>query len=339
MRHTLLKTIMVIAALIPAASVFAQDIIVTTAAQKIEAKITEVTKSEIRYKEKDYLDGPTFVISTEEISSIIYASGKVVLYNQAEKTEPQPENSEKSKTAQSQDVVEKTFSLSPSPEEERAAEPAESVADENTADILLLSGQIITARIVELKSNHVVYMTGEEESTLPASQIERVTFQNGQVKAYNTQKPLIARKPQPAATATPAPRTSGRIYRDNNEYMYDNRYISAKEVARILETEDKAAYKQWKKGDGLVIGGAICAGIGGGLVIGGLASLSSGNPVPCIALECVALAPLGIGLGLCLGAQAQYKKAIDIYNSKYDQAAVQLKWRVMPDGVGLAIAF
>ena len=59
----------------------AQDIIVTIDARKIEAKILEVSKSEIRYKEFDNLDGPTFVMETKEISSIIYSNGKVVLYN------------------------------------------------------------------------------------------------------------------------------------------------------------------------------------------------------------------------------------------------------------------
>lgn len=312
MRHTLLRSIIGIATLLLAASASAQDIIVTTAAQKIEAKITEVTKSEVRYKEKNYLDGPTFVISTDEISSIIYANGKVVLYNQAAvPSEPQPEE-----------------------------EPAKVVTDESLADILLLSGQSITARVTELKSDHVTYVDGEKEHTLQASQINRVTFHNGQVKAYNTQEPLIARKTKSSAAATPsAPRTSGRIYRDNKEYMHNDRYISAKEVARILEQEDKAAYKRWKAGDGMMIGGAVCVGIGGGLVIGGLVSLASGDVTPCVALNCVALAPLGIGLGLCLGANAQYNKAIDIYNSKYDHAAVQLKWQVAPNGVGLAIAF
>lgn len=58
------------------------DIILTTDANKIEAKITEVSKSEIRYKEKDNLDGPTFVLETADIHSILYANGKVVLYNQ-----------------------------------------------------------------------------------------------------------------------------------------------------------------------------------------------------------------------------------------------------------------
>lgn len=60
----------------------AYDVILTTDANKIEAKITEVSKSEIKYKEKDNIDGPTFVLETTDIHSILYANGKVVLYNQ-----------------------------------------------------------------------------------------------------------------------------------------------------------------------------------------------------------------------------------------------------------------
>ena len=61
---------------------FAQDIIVTKDAKKIDAKILEVSTSEIRYKELDNLDGPVFILRADEIVTIIYANGKVVLYNQ-----------------------------------------------------------------------------------------------------------------------------------------------------------------------------------------------------------------------------------------------------------------
>ena len=64
-----------------ATALWAQDIIVTTDAKKIDAKILEVTTSEIRYKELDNIDGPTFILGTDEIVTIIYANGKVVLYN------------------------------------------------------------------------------------------------------------------------------------------------------------------------------------------------------------------------------------------------------------------
>ena len=89
----------------------------------------------------------------------------------------------------------------------------------------------------------------------------------------------------------------------------------------------------------MLIGGAICTGIGGGLVIGGLITLISGNPTICLAMDCAGLVPLGVGLGLTLGASSKYNKAIDIYNSKYDQAALQLRWSVTSTGVGLALAF
>lgn len=325
MRHYLQQAVFGIAALLLSLSAYAQDIIVTTDAKKIDAKITEVSKSEIRYKEKDYLDGPTFVISTDEISSIIYANGKVVLYSQpsspAPKSAPEPE-------------------VKPEPK----PEVKQPVIDESIAEIALLSGQTIEARIVEMKSDHVTYVVGDEESTLPASQIKTVTFKNGQVKVYNQAAASVVATPKTSETRTKqstpsvAP-TSGRIYRDGNEYMHNNRYISSKEVERLLEREDKAAYKQWKKANGLLIGGNVCAGIGGGMVIGGLISLTSGDAIPCLAMECCALVPLGIGLGLCLGASSNYNKAIDIYNSKYDHAAVQLQWRVAPNEVGLAIAF
>ena len=59
---------------------FAQDIIITSDAQKIEAKIMEVSKAEIKYKEWDNLEGPLFVMATSEISSVIYSNEKVGHY-------------------------------------------------------------------------------------------------------------------------------------------------------------------------------------------------------------------------------------------------------------------
>ena len=217
---------------------FAQDIIVTKDAKKMEVTILEVSKSEIKYKEKDNPNGPTFILETNEINSIIYSNGKVVIYNQNA--------------------------------EDNAKEPNKAVVNKKEA---------------------------------------------------NKQE------------------TKGRIYRENGEFYYNGSYISSKEVERILQRENTAAYNQWKKANGMLIGGSICTGIGGGLVIGGLFSLITRQYGICIGLECASLVPLGIGLGLSLGSTANFNKAIDIYNSKYDHAAVQLKWHVAPTELGLAIAF
>lgn len=78
-----MKKIFLIACAVMASMVLvAQDIIVTNDAKRIDAKILEVSKSEIRYKEADNLEGPTFVLETQEISTIIYSNGKVALFNQ-----------------------------------------------------------------------------------------------------------------------------------------------------------------------------------------------------------------------------------------------------------------
>lgn len=296
---------------------FAQDIIVTTDAKKIEAKILEVSKTEIKYKEQDNLDGPTFILSTEEISSIIYSNGKVVLYG-AKEAESNPQKGTPA-TAQ---------------------KPSNENAGENIATIKLRSGSIITGELVEMKNEYVAYLENGTRKTIPASQIESVSLPNGQVKQYEVVTP-ISERPS-TSQATPKEQNenkNGRIYRDNGNYMHNDTYISSKEVARILERENAAAYKQWQKADGLIIGGAICIGIGGGLAIGGIFPAIRGQYTPALGLELSALVPLGIGLGLTLGASSQYNKAIDIYNSKYDHAAVQLRWGVSANGVGLAFAF
>lgn len=302
------------------ASVCAQDIIVTTDAQKIEAKILEVSKTEIKYKEKDNLDGPTFILSTEEISSIIYKNGKVVVYNQKESTEKPQAVSQQKPTA--------------SPEE-------------SMGDIALVSGVIVRAQITELAPDQIGYILNGKACTIPASQVEKVTLvSNGQVKIYNDPQAGIMSAPKQESVAPTKKEEkiaksepSDRIYRDGREYMYHDSYISSKEVARILQQKNSAAYNEWKKADGMVTGGAICIGVGGGLVLGGLFPMINGNYKATIGMECAAIVPLVVGLGVTLGASAHYSKAIDIYNSKFDHAAIQFKWHIAPNEVGVALAF
>ena len=81
-------------------SLWAQDIIVTNDAKKIDAKILEVSSSEVRYKELDNPKGPIFILRADEINSIIYANGKVVLYNKDNKDQDEAEVVRKRKEAE-----------------------------------------------------------------------------------------------------------------------------------------------------------------------------------------------------------------------------------------------
>ncbi len=313
MKHNFYKVIGCLVFILMTAPIFAQDIIVTTDAKKIEAQILEVSKSEIKYKEYDNLDGPTFIISTDEISSIIYKNGKVVLYNQPNDIKSTIESTE-----------------------------SKSQVQENIATILLLSGNTKKGKLVEMNSQYVSFLENGVKITIPASEINSVTLGNGQTRTYTNVSTMQEKNIQSKSTVNSKnseENKNGRIFRDNGQYFYNDTYISSKEVERILQRENAAAYNQWKKAEGMLIGGSICTGIAGGLAIGGLFPLISKNYIATIGMECAAIVPLSIGLGLTLGASTHYNKAIDIYNSKYDHTAIQLKWQITPNGVGLALAF
>lgn len=392
MKHIFTKSIAIVAMLFVAAFVWAQDVIVTTDGQRIDAKIMEVSKQQVKYKELDNLDGPTFVLEVEEIGTITYANGKVVTYNKISATVQTPATTSAStdneKPAQPTQVVDEstaeillltgekivvqinsmtqnivtytlngqyntmatsrieTITFLQNGQVRRYNEhPQVSISTANTSastqaveeynvEILLMSGAVVRGQLMEKTDNQVSYMLGGKYCTIPATQIDKVTnLQTGEVIAYHG-----ARLNAQSSTST-ITTSGGRIYRDNGHYLCNNTYISSKEVERILERENGLAYAQWQKADRMLIGGAVCVGIGGGLVIGGLFTLITGDNGACIGMECAALVPLGIGLGLSLGSSSHYNKAIDIYNSKYDHAAVQFKWNVAPNQVGVAFAF
>lgn len=71
------KLLFLVVAVIAALTATAQDLIVTRDGQRIEAKITEVSSTEIRYKEWNNQDGPTFVLRSDELNTIIYQNGTV----------------------------------------------------------------------------------------------------------------------------------------------------------------------------------------------------------------------------------------------------------------------
>lgn len=62
---------------------FAQDIIITRDAKRIESKIQEVSLTEVRYQTWNNLDGPVFVLPTSEISVITFQNGTVKVFDSA----------------------------------------------------------------------------------------------------------------------------------------------------------------------------------------------------------------------------------------------------------------
>jgi len=59
----------------------AQDMIILKDGNMIEAKVMEISSSEIRYKRFDHLDGPTIVIPSANVLSIKYENGTYEIIN------------------------------------------------------------------------------------------------------------------------------------------------------------------------------------------------------------------------------------------------------------------
>ena len=86
------KTLTLTVALLATFNLFAQDIIITSDAKRIEAKILEVSSSEIKYKEFNNLEGPTFILTNDELNTVIYQNGTVKTFEHTAKPAPQPVN-------------------------------------------------------------------------------------------------------------------------------------------------------------------------------------------------------------------------------------------------------
>jgi hypothetical protein len=72
-----------------AVSISAQDMIVLTDGSMIEAKVEEITPTEIKYRRFDNLSGPLIIIYANDVLSIKYENGTVEVINSAPSSEPQ----------------------------------------------------------------------------------------------------------------------------------------------------------------------------------------------------------------------------------------------------------
>ena len=70
-------------------SVSAQDMIILRDGNVIEAKVLEISPSEIRYKRFDHLDGPTIVILANDVLSIRYENGRTEIISSTQTPEQQ----------------------------------------------------------------------------------------------------------------------------------------------------------------------------------------------------------------------------------------------------------
>ena len=75
------KFILMLLSAVAIVPLYAQDIIVTHESERIEAKVYEVSETEVRYKRSDNPDGPIFVMSADKIATIVFENGSVQTFS------------------------------------------------------------------------------------------------------------------------------------------------------------------------------------------------------------------------------------------------------------------
>ncbi len=68
----------------------AQDVIVTHDAVRIDAIIEEVSETQVKYKKADNPNGPSFIMNTDKIATIIYQNGSVQTFEQQQSQNATP---------------------------------------------------------------------------------------------------------------------------------------------------------------------------------------------------------------------------------------------------------
>ena len=306
------KILCCVCVLIVALYSFCQDIIVTNDAQEIEAKILEVSKSEIKYKEKDYLNGPTFILDVNEVHSIIYANGKVVLYNQTSEIKPAPKEESTSNPISSESPQQK--------------EPNSSVAENYNVEILLLSGQTIKGMLMELAANYVAFTYNGKYFSMPASQVDKVTdLRNRQVTIYGGKE---REKKENKTSNVPIKYLS----RKGNSYYYDGKQMRGKDYEYFLSIKCSSSYNQYKKGHNIAIAGWVLFGIGVGLDVG-FSWWVPYTAIPALGFEIACIPTLAVGY-------SKMHKTVDTFNTSCAKRNTTY-WSInaSENGIGLAWNF
>lgn len=241
------------------------------------------------------------------------------------------------------------------------------VCAENHDMIITTDREQIQCVVKEISEDVISYLRPDRPATvsytIARNKVVLIQFSNGSIELFQEQKKTETFKEEqvlavqkedsvkeqvtlitssnPTSTASEeVSSTQGlreRIFRDGNEYMHNNTYISAKQVGIILKNKDGDAYAQWKKANNLALSGCIIAGIGIGSVLGGLCTITSSIEAS-LGLAAAGVVLSGVGVTLMLCAPIHYEKALNIYNEKYDKYTT-LSFSASPQSLALRVCF
>lgn len=216
-------------------------------------------------------------------------------------------------------------------------------------DFIILEKEQIECIIKEITDDEVKYVHADNPDVLyttSKSNIRTIVFKNGVVQHFQekTIKPVEDVKEEEKIKLdvvsskneiieNNSVEEKGRIYRDKNNYVYNDTYITVDEVERIMKKYDADCYHDFVSARKMYNGGMITLAVGAGLALGSLSMLS----MPGLAITtCSVGAIVGVTGGIvAISGAVKLEKSIDRYNGMN----TYLSYYISPNTVGVAIHF
>ena len=180
----LFLTILVVLTALPGV---AQDIIITRDEKKIDAKVLEISDTEIKYKEADDLLGPSYVLDTEKVLSVVLGSGKVKVFGLNKESEEQPKAQEPQPEEPITEMVQPKAQevLQVAQPEEAVAEPEPEAEPETEPETDYLDSTILNYLIGYPKN--VVLLDGDYSMLYSKEAIVyvQINYDNSEIVKYN----------------------------------------------------------------------------------------------------------------------------------------------------------
>ena len=183
----------------------AKDIIVTRGAEKIDAKITEISQTEFKYKKANDLKGPTFAIGINDISTIIYENGDIQTFKKERNTDTNSSDSIITKHSLSGKLYYSKIDLPDGTKKYRYHNEDNTIVMSSNEygryskakDVIITKDcEIIKAKIIEVSKTEVKYKkainTQGPSYILSTNDISTIIFENGNVQMFsdNNEKKL-----------------------------------------------------------------------------------------------------------------------------------------------------
>lgn len=337
---------------------YSQDFISLKQGRRIEAIVTEITPTLVRYKLFSEPKGRVYFMYKEDIAGIMYQDGRMETFNQSDKqktetvskeNENQQLNSSNKKQKENERIYsseqktdnnpqkkgnQQSIPIEKSKENLEATNQAINNLNQTSDFILLRDGTRKMVTILEITPDVVKYRDYDNPTgavyTINKSDVTKVIFQNGKEETFLPEKNPLE-------------------WVDNKIYL-DGKKLSNNEIKNLFQgTNSLALYNQSKLYKNLGIGVALLGVIPLGIGAGGLASfkdmgggmdatgISKGNYIIMIASGAV----ISIcGIVLSYQGEKYRKRAVELYNqSSKRKSDLSLNVGLVGNGFGLKLTF